>query len=293
VRSGDASVLLAVAQRGNLSARLATALIARGHQQITLRVLRRHDIMLPPALLNEIAIAEGDGAALRGALLARQDLPAEARLHLVQRVAAALGELRIVKGALAPDRLSRLLRNSADTATTAIGEREAVREQTNYAAKLLDARKLNTRMLLHAVVNGHVMFFADCLAELSLAPRSKIFALLENGSKAALSALLGRCGLDEGMRGLFVQLITYARTADLADDVAARHYVVTALTEELISEHEGMIPEVLEEAFNYLSEQNIVLARMAARGVVAAFAGETRAPMVGLHSEERRALSAA
>ena len=43
-----------------------------------------------------------------GALLARTDLPAQARLMLVQAVATRLSEARIVKGAVAPARLERL-----------------------------------------------------------------------------------------------------------------------------------------------------------------------------------------
>ena len=57
----------------------------------------------------------------------------------------------------------------------------------------------------------------------------------------------------------------------------ARHFVVTALTEELIVEHDGVIPPDLEDAFAYLSEQNVVLARRAARGVMSAFAGDAGA----------------
>ncbi len=67
----------------------------------------------------------------------------------------------------------------------------------------------------------------------------------------------------------------HARVVDLGDDVAARHFVVTALTQELIAEYDGDIPPALEEAFAYLSDQNISLARQAARGVMAAFADTT------------------
>jgi hypothetical protein len=94
---------------------------------------------------------------------------------------------------------------------------------------------------------------------------------------------------------MICRLIFHARAADLADDVAARHFVVTALTEELIVEHEGVIPPELEEAFAYLSEQNVALARRAARGVMAAFAGDDNAtaPMPVILEEERLALPAA
>jgi uncharacterized protein (DUF2336 family) len=279
VRNFDLSMLLAVCQRATISERLAAALIVRQERAVTLRLLRRADVDLGAVTLQHLAQSDGDDAELRGALLARGDLPAGSRALLVQKVAVALSGARIVKGALASDRLERLLRNSGDTALSAIGEREAVKAQTGFAAGLIGADQLNTRLLLHAVVTGHVMFFADCLAELSQTPRDKVFSLLENGSRSALNALLTRCGLGEEMRILFAKLVMHARAADLADDAAARHYVVTALTEELIVDHDGVIPAELEEAFAYLSEQNVQLARKAARGVMAAFAGTANAPM--------------
>jgi hypothetical protein len=49
----------------------------------------------------------------------------------------------------------------------------------------------------------------------------------------------------------------------------------------------------LEEAFNYLSDQNVGLARSAARGVMSAFAGDTREPMPLLAADDRLALPAA
>ena len=279
VRTLELPMLVALSQRDSISPRLAAALIARGDVDLTIRLLRRIEIALGDKLLGELAIGLGDVPEARGALLARRDLPASARLHLVQKVTEALRGARMVKGALAADRLGRVLRDSTDTAISAIGEREAVKASPAYVSELIVNDAVNTRILLHAVVTGHVMFFADCLAELAQAPRAKVFSLLESGSRPALNALLARCGLGDGIRNLLARLVLHARASDLADDAAARHYVVTALTEELIGEHGGEIPEELEEAFAYLSEQNIMLARKAARGVMRAFADETSLPM--------------
>lgn len=294
VRTLDLSMLIAVSQRTELSPRLAAAIVARGQDAVTLRLLRRHDVALGETLLTDLATRLGEVAEMRGALLARKDLPAPARLLLVQRASEALRGARIVKGAVAEDRLERVLRDSCDTALSAIGEREAARTSAaGYVSDLIVSDRVNTRVLLHAVVTGHVMFFAECLAELAQTPRSKVFSLLENGSRPALNALLARCGLGEGVRNLLARLVLHARASDLADDAAARHYVVTALTEELIAEHGGVIPEELEEAFGYLSEQNILLARKAARGVMTAFAGEATTPMALPINEARLALPAA
>ena len=296
IRAADPAMLLAVAMRDALSVRVVDALLERGDKAVTLKLLCREDIQIATARLGQLAAGSGqDDADIRGALLAKTDLPASARLVLVQTVAAKLSGARIVKGAVAPARLERLLRDCADTAMTAIGEREAGAARKDYAVELVVGERVSARVMLHAVVNGHVLFFADCLAELAETPREKVFTLLENGSRAALNALLARCGLREAVRNMIARLVFHARAADLADDVAARHFVVTALTEELIVEHEGVIPEELEEAFAYLSEQNVALARKAARGVMSAFAGEVHAErtMPELPHEEYLALPAA
>lgn len=294
VREADEMLLHAVAERTHISARLADALIARALRAVTLRVLFRTDVPVPPPVLATLAAEQGAAdAELRGALLARPDLPAGARLALVEAAVAALRAARLVKGAIAPQRLERLLRDAADGALTAIGDGEAIAGATPFAADAVAAERVSARVMLHAVVNGHVFFFADCLAALAHTPREKVLTLLEGGSRPALNALLARCGLGEAVCNLVARLVFHARAADLADDVTARHFVVTALTEELIVEHEGVIPPELEDAFAYLSEQNVALARRAARGVMSAFAGETDRAIPPPMLDELRALPAA
>jgi uncharacterized protein (DUF2336 family) len=279
IKTMDLPMLVAASQRATLSNRLAAAIVARGQDTVTLKLLRRRDVVFADALLMSLAQQLADRAEMRGALLARTDLPGAARLLLVQKVSDALAGARIVKGALTGERLGRVLRYSCDTALTAIGECEAGRTGGGYVADLIVSDRINTRVLLHAMVTGHVMFFAECLAELAQTPRGKVFTLLESGSRVALNALLARCGLGEGVRNLLARLVLHARSIDLADDAGARHYIVTALTEELIAEHGGDIPQELEEAFAYLSEQNILLARKAARGVMVAFAQDVEKAM--------------
>ena len=296
VRKANLVMLNAVALRERISARVAAALIARGERPVTLRIVSRQDVPVPTRLLSDLATGQGiTDAPLRGALLGRSDLPAAARLVLVEAAVAALRATRIVKGAIAAPRLDRMLRDAMDSALTAIGETEAQVDAKPFAAELVATEKLSARVMLHAVVNGHVLFFADCLATLAETPREKVFTLLETGSRSSLNALLARCGLGEGVRNLIARLVSLARAADLADDVIARHFVVTALTEELIVEHEGVIPPDLEDAFAYLSEQNVILARRAARGVMSSFAedyaGDRVMPV--LATEQRLALPAA
>ena len=297
IRKSDLVLLMAVALRERITPRVAHALIDRNERAVILKLVGRPDVAIPPVLLSALALGQGIGdAELRGLLLDRNDIPASARLFLVEASVEHLRRARIVKGAVAAPRLERVLRDAMDSALTVIGESEAQADATPFAAELVESEKLSARVMLHAVVNGHVLFFADCLSTLASTPRDKVFSLLESGSRPALNALLARCGLSEGVRNLIARLIFHARAADLADDITARHFVVTALTEELIVEHDGVIPPELEDAFAYLSEQNVTLARRAARGVMSAFAGDVAGDRVMpalLPDEQRLALPAA
>jgi hypothetical protein len=171
------------------------------------------------------------------------------------------------------------VRNSTDSALAAIGEAGNEAARLGFVGQLVGQDLINTRLLLHAVVTGRVMFFAACIGELADTSSRKVLTLLESGSRAALLALFARCGLSKAACGLLSRIVIHARMADLADDVSARHYVITVLTEELLTEFGGNIPDELLECFSYLNEQNIALARQAARGVMAAFAKSANASL--------------
>lgn len=294
VRSGEPDMLAVITMRPKLSARVAHALLRLDDPDLCIRVLTRADIVLGENELMALAERWGEDAPVRGALLNRKDLPGLTRHYLVGRVREALMGLRIVKGAVQPRRLARLMRDACDRATTEIGEREAGMDGRCYVKTLIETDQINTRVMLHALIHGQVLFFAACLAQLAGTPRAKVFTILDGGSRAALNALFARCGFSAAVRNLLARLVSHARAADLADDLGARHFVVAVLIEELIGEHGGDIPATLDEAFAYLNEQNIALARAAARGVMPAFAAEApEALMMPDCDSERLALPAA
>ncbi len=265
----------AIANRKQLSEKLVRALVAFGHRKITLSLLERPDVSFPGDVLERLTLSEGKTAKFRGRLLRRPELPALCRLALVKRISQALNNSRMVKGAISPERLGRLMGDALDNSTTQLGEAEAQEQRSDFASGLQDSALLNTRLLLHALVNGRVLFFADCIALLAEMPRDKVFALLEQGSRVGLNALLSQCGMAPALRNLVARLVIFARTADLSDDISAKHFIVTALIEELIIEHDGQIPDELEPAFTYLNEQNMKLARKAASGVMPAFSEQS------------------
>jgi len=272
----DADELMAraIAARVHIGRRIVSLLLERREREVVLALLARHDIA--PAAESFVALArraETD-AGLRGVLLRRADLPPRVRLDLAAQVRTALMATRIVKGAIAPRRLNRLMRNGADNTATAIAETELRAGGQSVLDHLSENDALSTRLMLQSLIAGRIRFFAAAMALLVGLPETRVMSLLENGGRASLMALFERAGLAPALSDLMIRLVLHARMADVGDDLAARYFVVTVVIDELVIEHDGEIPAGLTEAFAYLNEQNVMLARKAARGVMSGFARE-------------------
>ncbi len=272
INRAEGGMIRAITARKDLSPKIIAALVKLDQRHIIEMLLERCDLTISADLLAKISGDYGQTAKIRGLLLARPDLPASVRLSLVEIVKQRLLEARMVKGAIAPDRLERLMRDALDGAVTRMGEEEAQAQRAEYAKWLQSGQRISTRLLLNALINGRVLFFAQCISLLAQMPSTKVFGLLERGGRVTLNAMFAQCAMPQALRNLVARLVLYARSADLHNDVSARHFIVTALTQELIIEHDGQIPDDLAEAFSYLDEQNMVLARCAARGVMPGFA---------------------
>ena len=268
-------VAQAILARANVGVKLCRALANQHARPIDELLLARLDLILPGDLVIDLADRWCDDAPMRGLLLARDDLPIAGRFLLTERIADALMGARIVKGSIQRRRLNRLMRDQLDKATTGLVHGEHSSEQLDYVYALYKSERLTPRLLINAIVNGRTQFFVTALAVLAELPMQKADGILHSGTRRALHALYTRCGFEPSLRNLMARLTILAREADLEIDVASRHFVVSQLISALIDDHDGNIPESLETVFGYLNEQNVSLAREAARGVMASFCNET------------------
>ncbi|MEX2277354.1 MAG: DUF2336 domain-containing protein [Cucumibacter sp.] len=271
VRTAGTELRLTAIDRDNVSEALARALIESADRAIDRAIVLRPDIAVSADDLVTLADRWCEDIELRALLLDRADLPPVARYLLVEKTVAALAQVRIVRGSIESKRLDRLMRDAMDQATTRLAEEELAEGGQQLVEALVDAGRVSTRLVLHSLVTGRVVFFAATVALLSEMPAGKVLSILGDGRRAALFAVFARCGFAEGLRNVLAGLVAEARETDLSADIAARHAIVAGLIEEMISDHEGDIPAELRGAFAYLNEQNVALARHAARGMMANF----------------------
>ena len=164
-------MLSAIALRERISARVAEALIARDERvrhAPSAAARRRPDPEINSADRARDADLGGDDAEIRGALLGRDDLPASARLLSRRgrrcRHAAAPASSR----APSPRRGSTVCCATPPTPRSPpSGRARRPSTPSPSPAELVASEKLSARVMLHALVNGHVLFFADCIATLA------------------------------------------------------------------------------------------------------------------------------
>ena len=274
LRDADEMMARAIAARASIGKRIVSLLLERSEKEVLLAVIARRDLAPDAASFARLGARAKKDATLRGALLARKDLPPTVRLELAGQVRAALIGTRLVKGAIAPRRLEKLMRNGADNAATAIAEAELEKGGRTALDHLSETGRLSTRLMLQALISGRILFFSAAMALLVGLPDARVISILESGGRASLLALFERAGLKSALSDLLVRLVLHARRANLVDDISARYFVVTVVIDELVIEHDGEIPASLTDAFAYLNELNVALARKAARGVMSGFAEE-------------------
>lgn len=279
--------LLAMANRTVLSHKLIDALFARSEREVDLALLKRDDVGIMSKKLDVLAQTYATDSVARGLLLKQVELPAASRLALTKAIATDLRAGRLVAGALEKGRIDKLFRDALDGATCVIGEKASVVSDDKYVSFLAEGDQINTRVLIHALLHGHALFFSSCMATLCALPSEKAMSILAEGARPALNGMLARSGMSHGLRNLMVRLVIFARDSDLSHDVAARFLVVTELVQALVEEHSGDIPDELADGFSYLNEQNLILARVAARNIMSEFADDMPQSRAFPHSQEQ------
>lgn len=233
----DRLALTAIALRGDVPQRVAAAIILRSERDPIHTLLHNRGAVIAMGHLVDIAGQFGKDVGLRETLLARADLPPEARHILMRAVADSLGAFIGRGGFLAPARLARATAEALEGGTVAIATR-AGSDLPEFVDHLRERAELTPSLLLRATLTGATDFIAATLAELTDLPRARVDHLVAGGTEAGIGALIRKAGLpdflvpvmvvalfeavrlprDERGQGLHLGIIRAAQSAILATD---------------------------------------------------------------------------
>ena len=262
VATGEPVRQAAIAARDFLPRAVSAAIAEVGNAEACLVLLENLAADIVPISFDRIVERYGHLAAIREALLARDDLIPATRQALVAKLSRTLAVFVVSREWLSEERAQRITREPCEKATIALAADAPDDEVRPLVRHLRDSEQLTAGLMLRAVLSGNLTLFEEALAELADKPLSRVAAIVHDGG-AGLRALYDRAGLpastfqvfrdaldairEDGLwaepggasrlkRGIIERVLTRCESADLGDIepllTLLRRYAAEAAREE-------------------------------------------------------------
>ncbi len=193
--TGDSDIQCAIARRAALAASVCAAIAEVGSPAATLELIENPDAELAAFSIDRIVERHGHLAAIREALLQRDDLPAATRLALVGQLSATLAKFVTARAWLDPARAERAAIEAMERSTINIVAETRGEDLSHLIRHLRATGQLTAGLILRALLSGNLELFEQALVELTGLAPSRVSALVHDRGGASLQALLTKAGL--------------------------------------------------------------------------------------------------
>jgi uncharacterized protein (DUF2336 family) len=140
-------------------------------------------------------VRHGHLAAIREALLQRDDLTPALRQALVVRLSETLAAFTTARAWLTEHRAGRVAKEACEKATIVIADDATDDEIRPLIRHLRATSQLNAGLVLRALLCGNLTMFEEALAELTDLPLSRVAGIVHDRRGAGFRALYDRAGL--------------------------------------------------------------------------------------------------
>ncbi len=203
VGAGGDDVQCAIAARVRLSRAVAGAIAEVGSPAACLVLIENSGAQTSTKAFARIAERHGRLSAIREALFAREDLPAETRQALVATLSETLVRFVAERKWIAEDRVQRVAREACERATIAIAAGKGADEIALLVRHLVASGQLTSMLLLRALLSGQMRFLIEAFAELTGMAPERVAAVLSDRHGHGFRALYDRAGLPDRAFGAF------------------------------------------------------------------------------------------
>lgn len=189
VATGPAAAQGVIARRTHLPSAVSAALAEVGSAEACLVLLENPQAEIVVFSLNRIAERFGHLAAIREAMLARQDLPAAVRKALHANLSQILARFVSARAWLEQDRAQRIVKEACEKATVTLAAASREHELAALIRHLRESGQLNGGLVLRALLSGNVEMFLAALAELCGLPIARVSAIVHDEDSGGFRAL--------------------------------------------------------------------------------------------------------
>ena len=190
----------AIAGRRDLPAGVAALLAETGAAEAIIALARNRTAPLTDTAIRRMIERHGDLAALREALLARQDLTTSARLELVATTMRAMAGLVAGKGWMPEARLERIGRETRDRAAIVIADTaRGWGALLELARHLRDSGDLTLSLAFRAILSGKIELVKAVLSVLADVALIRVDTIVDKFDGSAFAGLYRKAGLPEAL----------------------------------------------------------------------------------------------
>ena len=249
VATGGGAIQVAIASRASLPPSVAAAIAEVGTAESCLVLVENSGAEIAPFSFDRIVERFGHLAAIREALLAREDIGAATRLTLVAKVSETLVGFVAARQWLDMDHAQRIAREACERATVTLAAEAPTTQIRPLIHHLRVSGQLTAGLILRALLSGNVGLFEEALAELTDMPVERVASLVHDRGYAGLRALFDQAGLPAATYPAFKEAIESMREGGLISEPggAARlkrrtiERVLTRCEDEALSELQPLL----------------------------------------------------
>ncbi|MFK8250997.1 DUF2336 domain-containing protein [Ancylobacter terrae] len=267
IGEGDERRQEAVALRASVSAPISAAIAEVGCASACLTLIENDGADIPGFALGRIVARFGHLPAVREALLARADLPAEAHQALIRSVADVLSAFVVQRQWLPPEQAARMTREACEKATVTLAEDRASGDIRALVEHLRANGQLTAGLVLRSLLSGHVRLFFEAISLLSGLPAPKVAALAADRTGTAFRALYDKAGMPRGAYTAFRAALEVVLEANYVDEEGPVHSGLKRRIVERVMERyrAGRSGEELDQLLTVLRRWQMEAAREEAR----------------------------
>jgi uncharacterized protein (DUF2336 family) len=150
---------------------------------------------IAPLSIDRIVDRFGHLAAIREALLLRDDLPAATRQTLVIKLSETLAGFVAGRAWLDVDQAERIARDACEKATVTIAADTPESELRALIRHLCASGQLTAGLILRALLSGNIALFEEAMAELTDMPVARVSSLINDRGNLGFRALFEKAQL--------------------------------------------------------------------------------------------------
>jgi uncharacterized protein (DUF2336 family) len=218
VATAEPQAQAAIANRAHLPCSVSAALAEVGSAEACLVLIENPQAEIVPFSLDRLVVRYGHLAAIREAMLERDDLPVPTRQALVAKLSETLAGFVTAREWLGSDRAQRVAKEACEKATITLAAISPESEIRPLIRHLRESGQLNAGLVLRALLSGNVEMFLEALAELSEMPLSRVSALVHDKGTTGFRALFDRAGLPASTYPAFREAVEAMREGGFVGD---------------------------------------------------------------------------